>query len=266
MTTLSGTSLLHPITTYDQLGGQGLIRNKALAIPAHLGGAWRSVEYVELERAGWCPTVVGEHVQNTDEFYLVLKGSGLLITNGHEEPVRPGFLAIAPRGTRHQLRNLSSEYPLSLLVVELAAPEMGRPPASIPNLYERLTPREVWHPASQPLLVASVDLSSYGSAPWGILRVVHLPPGTRVYPYTVSAADELLFLTNGFASILAGEHLFTTEAEEGLSVLVPAGMPRRIINHASGNAYPLLLVSLEVRRETGDAREVSEQEGSSHAP
>lgn len=266
MTTLSGTSLLHPITTYIQLGGQRVIRNKALAIPVHVGGAWRSVEYVELERASGCPTSVGEHVQNTDELYLVLRGSGLLTTNGYEEPVGPGFLAIAPRGTRHQLRNLSSEYSLCLLVIALAALETGRHPASIPTLFERLTPREIWHPASQPLLVASVDLSSYGSAPWGILRVVHLPPGTQVHSYTLSAADELLFLNNGFASILAGEHLFTTEAEEGLSVLVPAGMPRRIINHASGSAYPLLLVSLEVRRETGDAREVSEQEGSSHAP
>jgi mannose-6-phosphate isomerase-like protein (cupin superfamily) len=265
MTTLSGTSLLHPITTYDQLGGQGVIRNKALAIPVHVGGAWRSVEYVELERASRCPTAVGEHVQNADELYLVLSGSGLLTTNGDEEPVGPGFLAIAPRGTCHQLRNLSSEHPLSLLVVELAAPESGRPPVSIPNLYERLTPREVWHPASQPLLVASVDLSSYGSAPWGTLRVVHLPPGTRVQPYTLPAADELLFFTNGFASILAGEHSFTTEAEEGLSVLVPAGMPRRMINHASGSIYPILLVSLEVRRETGEARERHIQREGSHA-
>jgi uncharacterized RmlC-like cupin family protein len=152
-------------------------------------------------------------------------------------------------------------------VVELAAPEMGRLPTSIPNLFERLTPREVWHPASQQLLVARVDLSVDSSAPWETLRVIHLPPGARVYPYTLSTTDELLFLTSGFASIIAGEHLFTTEAEEeGLSVLIPAGMPRRIINHASGSTYPILLVSLEVRRETGGAREASEQEGSSHAP
>jgi mannose-6-phosphate isomerase-like protein (cupin superfamily) len=249
MSTLSGTTLERPIETFDQLGGRGRITNKALAIPVHLGDPWNSVEYVELDPAKGCPTEVGEHVQETDECYLVVKGSGRLSTNGTEEEVGPGFLAIAPRGTRHRLINPSTRDTLALLVVELKAPENGRPPASIPNLHGRLRPGELWHPASKPLLVASVDLSAYFSGPWGTLRVVHVPAGTRILPYTVTAADELLFVSKGFATILAGESTFVADAEAGgLSVIVPAGMPRRITNQASAPLYSFLLVSLEVRR------------------
>jgi mannose-6-phosphate isomerase-like protein (cupin superfamily) len=250
MSTLSGTTLERPIETFNQLGGRGRITNKALAIPVHLGGPWNSVEYVELAPAQGCPTEVGEHVQGTDEFYLVVKGSGLLTTNGHEEEVGPGFLAIAPRGTRHRLSNPSTRDPLSLLVVELKAPETGRPPVSIPNIFARLDPGVWWHPASKPLLIASVDLSAYFSGPWGTLRVVHVPDGTRVLPYALTGADELLFVSKGFATIIAGENSFASDSEaDGLSVIVPAGMPRRITNHASSPLYPFLLVSLEVRRD-----------------
>lgn len=253
MSTLCGTTLVRPIETFNQLGGRGRITNKALAIPVHLGGPWNSVEYVELDPAEGCPTEVGEHVQGTDECYLVVKGSGLLTTNGREEAVGQGFLAIAPRGTRHRLRNLSTTSPLGMLVVELKAPENGRPPASIANVYAHLGPSEMWHRASKPLLVASVDLSGYFSGPWGKLHVVHIPDGTRVLPYIVTGADELLFVSKGLVTIIAGENTFASDSEaDGLSVIVPAGMPRRITNHASSPRYPFLLVSLEVRRAVED--------------
>ena len=48
---LTGLSVARPdgpVMTFDQLGGGGTVVNNALAIPGHLGGAWNSLEYVQV--------------------------------------------------------------------------------------------------------------------------------------------------------------------------------------------------------------------------
>jgi len=137
---LTGLSIAEtgsPIQTYDQLGGMGIVFNKALAIPAHLGYPWNSVEYVVIPPVtDGQESSVGEHIQNTDELYYIHRGTGILTTNGTSSPVAPGFLAIAPRGTRHSVRNVSSHEELAFLVVELVPPrdEIIYQPAEISSL------------------------------------------------------------------------------------------------------------------------------------
>src|SRR6202051_3098809 len=112
-----------PIHTYDQLGGRGSVFNKALAIPMHLGYPWHSIEYVIISPiTDGQESSVGEHLQHTDEIYYIHRGTGVLTTNGISCDVAPGFLVIAPRGTRHSIRNTSSREELTLLVVELMSP------------------------------------------------------------------------------------------------------------------------------------------------
>src|SRR5437588_9326535 len=120
LTGLSVADTGSPVQTYDQLGGTGVVFNKALAIPVHLGYPWNSIEYVVIPPVtDGQESSVGEHLQHADEIYYIHRGTGILTTNGASCRVAPGFLAIAPRGTRHGIRNTSSREDLALLVVEL---------------------------------------------------------------------------------------------------------------------------------------------------
>src|SRR5437763_918464 len=97
LTGLSVARTNGPITTFNQLGGGGTVVNNALAIPVHLGGAWNSIEYVQVSPVTKGEvSSVGEHVQGTDEIYFIHRGTGLLTTNGAICSVGPGFLVIAP--------------------------------------------------------------------------------------------------------------------------------------------------------------------------
>ena len=120
LTGLSVADTASPVQTYEQLGGTGTVFNKALAIPRHLGYPWHSLEYVVISPVmDGQESSVGEHLQHTDEIYYIQRGTGVLTTNGISCDVAPGFLAIAPRGTLHGIRNTSSREELALLVVEL---------------------------------------------------------------------------------------------------------------------------------------------------
>jgi mannose-6-phosphate isomerase-like protein (cupin superfamily) len=196
---------------------------------------------------------VGEHLQHTDEIYYIHRGTGVLTTNGIASDVAPGFLAIAPRGTRHSIRNTSSREELALLVVELVPPldDYLSQPIGIRSLPALLADSGAFHPASLGirevrLRVATVDLSRYGSAPWGRLALVEIPPGSRVHPYTEEAHDEDLFVLSGNASITVAEERFYSW-EHGLNVLLPRGLPRAIANRSS--VEPLLLLSVLVYQE-----------------
>lgn len=254
LTGLSVADTGSPIQTYDQLGGTGTVFNKALAIPAHLGYPWHSIEYVVISPVtDGQESSVGEHLQHTDEMYYVQRGTGVLVTNGASCEVAPGFLAIAPRGTRHSMRNPSSQEELTLLVVELVPPGDGAvsQPAEIPSLPALLEDSADFHPASLGiqdihLRVASVDLSRYFSAPWGRLALVEIPPGGRVHPYCEETHDENLFVLAGNATIAVAEERFYSW-EQGLNVLVPRGVPRAIANRSS--VEPLLFLSMLVYRE-----------------
>ena len=257
LTGLSIADTDSPVQTYDQLGGRGTVFNKALAISMHLGYPWHSLEYVVISPAiEGQESSVGEHLQHTDEIYYIHRGTGVLTTNGIASDVAPGFLAIAPRGTRHSIRNTSSREELALLVVELMPPpdESISQPIGIPSLLALLEDSDAFHPASvgireARLRVATVDLSHYFSAPWGRLALVEIPPGGRVHPYAEGARDENLFVLSGHASITVAEERFYTW-EHGLNVLIPRGVPRAIVNRSS--VEPLLLLSVLVCREGGE--------------
>ena len=254
LTGLSVAETGSSIQTYDQLGGAGIVFNKALAIPAHLGYPWNSVEYVMIPPVtDGQESSVGEHIQNTDELYYIHRGTGILTTNGTSSPVAPGFLAIAPRGTRHSVRNVSSHEELAFLVVELVPPrdEIIYQPAEISSLPFLLAESDAFHPASVAtcnirLRVASIDLSQHFSAPWGRLALVEISPGGRVHDYCEEAHDENLFVLAGNAAITVAEERFYSW-EYGLNVLIPRGLPRAIVNRSS--VEPLLLLSILVCRE-----------------
>src|SRR6266566_5555241 len=166
LTGLSVADMSSPIQTYDQLGGRGMVSNKALAIPAHLGYPWHSIEYVVISPVTeGQESSVGEHLQHTDEIYYIHRGTGILTTNGTSCEVAPGFLAIAPRGTRHGIRNTSSREDLALLVVELVPSQDERiyRPTEITLLPSLLDDSDAFHAASVGtrnirLRVAAVDL------------------------------------------------------------------------------------------------------------
>jgi mannose-6-phosphate isomerase-like protein (cupin superfamily) len=260
LTGLSIADTGSPVQTYDQLGGTGIVFNKALAIPVHLGHPWNSIEYVVIPPplTDGQESSVGEHLQHTDEIYYIHRGTGVLVTNGISCEVGPGFLAIAPRGTRHGIRNTSSREELAFLVVELVPPhdEYISQPGEIASLPALLEDSDAFHPASLGirevrLRVASIDLTRYCSAPWGRLALVEMPPGSRIHPYTEEAHDENLFVLSGNASITVAEERFYTW-EHGLNALIPRGVPRAIINRSS--VEPLLFLSLLVCRE-GEERD-----------
>ena len=257
LTGLSVADTGSPVQTYDQLGGTGIVFNKALAIPMHLGYPWHSLEYVVISPiTDGQESSVGEHLQRTDEIYYIHRGTGVLTTNGISCDVAPGFLAIAPRGTRHGIRNTSSREELAFLVVELVPPqdEYLSQPKGIPSLPALLEDSDAFHPASLGtrevrLRVATVDLPRSFSAPWGRLALVEIPPGGRVHPYTEEAHDENLFVLSGNAAITVAEERFYTW-EHGLNVLIPRGVPHAIANRSS--IEPLVLLSVLACREGGE--------------
>jgi mannose-6-phosphate isomerase-like protein (cupin superfamily) len=254
LTGLSIADTGSPVQTYDQLGGTGIVFNKALAIPVHLGRPWNSIEYVVIPPVtDGQESSVGEHLQHTDEIYYIHRGTGILTTNGASCRVAPGFLVIAPRGTRHSICNTSSDQELAFLVVELVPPRDGVmcQPTEISSLPALLKASDAFHLASMGarnvrLRVASVDLSRHFSAPWGRLALVEIPPGGRVHPYCEEEHDEDLFVLAGSAAISVAEERFYSW-EHGLNALIPRGVPRAIINRSS--VEPLLFLSLLVCRE-----------------
>ena len=247
-----------PVMTFDQLGGVGTVVNNALAIPGHLGGAWNSLEYVLVSpvKDGEVSSV-GEHVQGTDEIYFIHRGTGLLTTNGVSSPVGPNFLVIAPKGTRHTLKNTSSDEPLGFLVIELKTPTGGPAysPSSIESVTSLMLESDDFHPAraggqSVRLRVANVDLSSYFSAPWGRLALVEVPAGGSIDEYVETLYDEDLFVVRGHATIQVANKRFDSD-EHGLNVVIPNGVLRRIENRSA--AGTLTVLSVLVRAQEANA-------------
>ncbi len=257
ITGLSIADSRHPIETHAQLGGLGVVYNKALAIPVHLGYPWHSLEWVSIPAGG---NGVGQHTQDTDEISLIVEGRGELMTNGQARPVSEGWLVIAPKGTTHQISNTSREQPLSFLVAELLVPEGAslHPPALL-DLYSRrsrfcpFTPVGFGHQPIVPV-VANVDLADYFAASWGTLWLVWLPPGSRMVEWVEPECDQVIFSLRGVPTIQVrlSQHRRDELRIDGdqryhQSVVVPAGLPRRVTNRARGGD-PLLVAFLNVRR------------------
>lgn len=240
----------HPISTLHQLGGKGIVLNKALAIPSHLDNALNSLEYVSV-LAG---SSVGEHQQTTDEIYYLDRGVGELTTNGETCYVREGDLIIAPRGTVHSIRNLQTIQPLSFLVIEVKAP---RQPVYTPMVVEGL-PQALEMKFEQygavvgqdkvPLRLTEVALNTCFAGPWGTLTLLELPPGCRLTAYSLPEHDENLFVVRGHAQIQVSDldvpFLTDEDPECGLNMLVPAGLPRQVGNKSSTEKLLLLSVQL----------------------
>jgi quercetin dioxygenase-like cupin family protein len=55
----------------------------------------------------------------TDKVYQVLRGRGLFLLEGREEPMEPGVMLVAPDGVPHGIRNTGSE---RLVVLAILAP------------------------------------------------------------------------------------------------------------------------------------------------
>ena len=271
LTGLSSTSTNDQIVTFDQLGGTGTVRNKALAIPSHLNNVggfnpWQSIEYVSIDPI--CDGIrssVGQHTQTTDELYYIVEGSGMLTVNGEPERVFPGYLALAPCGTTHSFVNDSLTEALSFLVVELwALSDDSKRPIILP-VASTLQPSNnvpVHVGKSRvPCPLVEMELRPFfgHSSCWGKLSLIVFPPGARVTMDRERKADQLLLLS-GFATVVVTKDLAsesdTVPREEicietsGIgyhSVLVPAGAMFRIENRASGN-YPVTLLRVTVPR------------------
>ncbi len=251
--TLRGISIadrLHPIITL-QFGGRGIVYNKALVIPLHLGKNINSVEYVACAPG----SSVGEHLQVTDEIYYITRGTGELTTNGELCQVRAGDLVIAPKGTRHSIRTTGTLQGLGFLVLEVKAP---REPVYRPMIMEALPDAlrvengpytAIVGQAPIGLRIVQIDLHACFAGPWGMLTLIELPAGSHLAAYTLPEHDENLFVVNGHATIQLDslDVPFSTDEdpERGLNMLVPAGLAHQITNKSSRD--PLLVLSIQVR-------------------
>ncbi len=264
--TLTGLSIAdtgNPIITHHQIGGRRTVYNTVLAVPSHLNASsptpgdapWNSLEHVvipPLAASGGEAASVGEHVQATDEIYYIYQGRGRLTTNGVPEAVSAGTLVIAPRGTRHSIENTFSDEPLAFLVIELhAGPSdalyQPRIITTIPSVGAHDFQAKL---GVQPidLSVAQLDLAGYFSAPWGKLSLTELPPGARIEEYTPPTHDENLFIVEGFATISVMDVRINPPENGGhRNVVVPWGVPRKIINSSSRDR--LLVLSVRVHRQ-----------------
>lgn len=174
------------------------------------------------------PTMIGSHEQATDEIYfIVLGGKGLLTTNGEEQFVAPGDLVIAPRGTRHSLRNMTDSA-LGFLVVEIAAQDEHRQSGILRK-------------------PASVNLRDFLSPSWGALSLNSIPAGKRIASCE-DIYDQNLFVVMGNATLLIhneqGEEVLRENTEGfGLNAYIPRGVKKTVINRSSRD--PLIVLMLD---------------------
>ena len=60
---------------------------------------------------------IGEEVHLLDQFIRVEKGEGKAVLDGKETPLKDGDVVIIPKGTRHNIINVSSVNPLKLYTI-----------------------------------------------------------------------------------------------------------------------------------------------------
>ncbi|MEO9028936.1 MAG: hypothetical protein ABI413_08985 [Ktedonobacteraceae bacterium] len=240
------TDFFGPTLTLNQLRGDGVVLNKSLVIPVHFGETVNSVEYVQIQHC----SSVGEHVQNTDELSFIAVGCGELTTNGETSTIQVGDLILAPRFTKHSIRNTQEYHSLDFLAVEVQTPSyIKHPPTTITALHTRLQPTETRCPAlvgpqRVPLSAFTVDLTKYFSGPWDQLSLLELPAGCCTEEYVLPCNENLLVYEGGHATIEVDGNSFMTDEEREcrLNAFVPAGITRRIVNRSS--VAPLHVLSV----------------------
>lgn len=247
------TDLSRPAITLNQLQGTGRVFNKSLVIPFHFGSSVNSIEYVQVQPG----SSVGEHVQDVDEIYFLTQGLGELTTNGEKSVVQAGDLVLAPRFTRHAIRNTHEHSSLDFLVIEMKTRSyVSCTPTTITSLFSRLqstkTLLSAWVGPERrciPIKAFTIDLMKYFTGGWDHLSLMELPAGCRVNPYVLLEQDENLLIYEGYATIEIDGHPFQTEEEGkyGLNAYVPAGIERSLINRSSVD--PLRVLSVRLQRE-----------------
>jgi len=106
---------------YGVHGADGASEWKAFARRHDLFGSWEAVEWAALPPGG----ISGEHVHTrTEELYFIISGTGTMLLDGQEHPVRGGDLILNGIGTRHGLINSGGDR-LTWLVVEVVGPPMA---------------------------------------------------------------------------------------------------------------------------------------------
>ncbi|WP_199440249.1 cupin domain-containing protein [Umezawaea beigongshangensis] len=113
---LDETSVVHGVH-----GADGASEWKCFARRDNLFGKWEAIEWAALPPGG----ISGAHVHTrTEELYFIIAGTGVMLLDGREHPVRAGDLILNGLGTRHGLRN-AGEDRLEWLVVEVVGPPMA---------------------------------------------------------------------------------------------------------------------------------------------
>jgi len=98
-------------------GGEGLICFARLCDEGQSSGLCNFIDLAEIPPG----SSIGRHRHQPDEeeFYLVLKGQGVMWRNGEEFPVRAGDLIRNPPSGEHSLYNLGAD-PLGIFVFEVS--------------------------------------------------------------------------------------------------------------------------------------------------
>lgn len=109
-----------PSVVHGVHGAEGVSLWKCFARRTDMCGPCEAVEWARLPPDG----TSGEHVHSrTEELYFIVSGTGMMLINGREYPVRPGDLILTGLGTKHGLRN-AGPHELSWLVIEVMGPTM----------------------------------------------------------------------------------------------------------------------------------------------
>ncbi|WP_326587468.1 cupin domain-containing protein [Streptomyces sp. NBC_01294] len=230
----------HKASVYGVHGAQGKTYWKAFATRRQLRSESEAVEWASLPVGA----VSGEHRHTrTEEIYLVLSGSGDLLLNGREHPVRAGSLALTSVGNVHGLHN-TGDTPLDWWVIETLAPATtavlagAQPPtgadmtkAVVHDLFEERT----------------VDTAGVFSGPLKRVELVELPPGEK----RVLGRDDAelaLFVHEGEGVVSAEGVTEVVRLAAGTCLLLSAGSRTEF---TAGTPLRLAVVTLAVAREGG---------------
>lgn len=106
----------HMITEFNQnmRGGEGTVEIRHLVPKDKVPHGRLMAELTLPVGAG-----IGEHEhKNETEYYIITSGTGLVIDNGAEVPVKAGEVVVTPNGGSHSIRNTGS-VPLKMYAVIL---------------------------------------------------------------------------------------------------------------------------------------------------
>jgi mannose-6-phosphate isomerase-like protein (cupin superfamily) len=226
-----------PGRTANLIGGLGTCLWKQLVNGMHLTGDWNCIEYLVVPAGA----SIGEHTHlRTEEIYYIVSGAATMTINGETVEVFAGDLITNPINGRHGIANETGE-DMEFVVVEVFP---GDDPAGF--LPERVPVRTRLEPAAEfPGELASLDLAPYFSGDWANFSVARLDPGGTFGPVTRDDRDQVFYVVEGQGEIRFGDDAVSGSA--GLTVAVPAGLPRTVVNQSSSDALEVISTEVFVR-------------------